>query len=125
MKKLLLTLCSLVLLGAFSLNAADLTGKWTGTVDFKDDGGEARTMPVFMILKQDGNRLTGSAGDKEEEQHPFQKGSVDGNNVTIDIEADDAVFHLELKVDGDQIAGDVRKGDGPKMKLSVKRVKET
>jgi hypothetical protein len=120
MKSILL---SLLLAAAWSLSGADLTGKWSGTVDIKDDG-EARTIPVIMVLKQEGNNLTGTAGP-EEEQHPIQKATVDGDNVTMEVDSGEAIYYLELKVDGDQITGKVKQGaDGEKMNISMKRVKQ-
>jgi|HubBroStandDraft_2_1064218.scaffolds.fasta_scaffold313876_1 hypothetical protein len=116
-------LVSLLLLAAWTLSASDLTGKWSGTVDMKQDG-EAQTIPVIMIVKQDGNKLTGTAGP-EEDQHAIQKGLVDGDTITMEVDSGEEIFYLELKVDGDQITGAVKQGtDGEKMKIALKRVKQ-
>lgn len=118
-------LLSLLLLAGWCLSAADLTGKWSGTVAVKDDGGDSQDVAVMVTLKQDGNTLTGTAG-AEGEEHPIQKGVVNGDTVTFEVDSGDAIYYLELKVDGDQLTGEVKNGaDGPKMKLSLKRVKET
>ncbi|HEV8043286.1 MAG TPA: hypothetical protein VGP62_30690 [Bryobacteraceae bacterium] len=120
MKSILL---SLLLAAAWTLSAADLTGKWAGTVDMKQDG-DSQTIPVVMIVKQEGNKLTGTAGP-EEDQHAIQKGVVDGDTVTMEVDGGEAIFYLELKVDGDQISGAVKQGtDGEKMKIALKRVKQ-
>jgi len=122
MKSILL---SLLLLAAatFALSATDLTGKWSGTVDLKQDG-EAQTIPVIMIVKQDGDKITGTAGP-EDEQHPIQNGKIDGNKVTMEVDSGEALYYLELEVDGDQITGNVKQGsDGESMKIVLKRVKE-
>ncbi|MGD0301375.1 MAG: hypothetical protein ABSE86_30220 [Bryobacteraceae bacterium] len=120
MKSILL---SLLLAAAWTLSGADLTGKWAGTVDMKQDG-EAQTIPVVMIVKQEGNKLTGTAGP-EEDQHTIQKGVVDGDTVTLEVDGGEAIYYLELKVDGDQISGAVKQGtDGEKMKIALKRVKQ-
>lgn len=116
-------LISLLLLSAGSCAAADVSGKWSGTIDLKEDG-QAKTVPAFLILKQDGSNLTGSGGGNETDQHPIRKGMVDGDNVTLEVQDGDSVFTLTLKVDGDQITGVVGKDDSPKMKISLKRVKE-
>jgi hypothetical protein len=114
---------SLLLAAAWTLSGADLTGKWSGTVDMKQDG-EAQTIPVVMIVKQDGNKLTGTVGT-EDEQHAIQKGLVDGDTVTMEADNGEAIYYLELKVDGDQISGAVKAGaDGEKMKIALKRVKQ-
>jgi hypothetical protein len=120
MKSILL---SLLLAAAWSLSGADLSGKWSGTVDLKEDG-ETRTIPVIMVLKHEGNKLTGTAGP-EEEQHPIQNGNVDGDNVTMEVDSGEAIYYLELKVDGDAISGKVKQGaDGEKMNISMKRAKQ-
>jgi hypothetical protein len=120
MKSILL---SLLLAAAWTLSASDLTGKWAGTVDIKQDG-EAQTIPVIMIVKQDGNKLTGTAGP-EEDQHTIQKGIVDGDTITMEVDTGEAIYYLELKVDGDQISGAVKEGaDGEKTKIALKRVKQ-
>jgi hypothetical protein len=77
-----------------------------------------------MIVKQDGNKLTGTAGP-EEDQHAIQKGLVDGDTITMEVDSGEEIFYLELKVDGDQITGAVKQGtDGEKMKIALKRVKQ-
>lgn len=120
MKSILL---SLLLAGAFTLSGADVSGKWSGTVDLKQDG-EAHTIPVIMVLKQEGSKVTGTAGP-EEEQHPIQKGSVDGDTITLEVDSGDALYYLELKLDGDAMSGNVKQGaDGEKMKIAMKRVKQ-
>jgi hypothetical protein len=120
MKSILL---SLLLAAAWTLSAADLSGKWAGTVDMKEDG-NAQAMSVVMIVKQDGNKLTGTAG-VEEDQHPIQKGIVDGDTVTFEVDSGEAIYYLELKLDGDQLSGAAKAGpDGEKMKIALKRVKQ-
>ena len=120
MKSILL---SLLLAAAWTLSASDLTGKWAGTVDMKEDG-NAQAMSVVMIVKQDGNKLTGTAG-VEEDQHPIQKGIVDGDTVTFEVDSGEAIYYLELKLDGDQLSGAAKAGpDGEKMKIALKRVKQ-
>jgi uncharacterized protein involved in tellurium resistance len=119
MKSIVLTL--LLLLGAWTAAAADLSGRWTGTIDVKENG-ESRTVPVLLILKQEGTKLTGSGGGSEDDQHAILKGSVEGDKVTIEAEGNEhGNFHLELKVDGDQMTGDVRRGDSERMKMTLKR----
>ena len=120
MKSILL---SLLLAAAWSLSGADLSGKWSGTADIKDSG-EVRTIPLIMVLKQEGNKLTGTIGP-EEEQHPIQNGNVDGDNVTMEVDSGEAIYYLEMKLDGDQLSGKAKQGaDGEKLNVSMKRVKQ-
>jgi hypothetical protein len=116
-------LCFLLLLGAFGLGAANLSGKWSGSIDVVEDG-QARTVSVLLMLKHDGAKLSGTAGSDESDQHTITKANVDGDKVSLEVDGGDVTFYLDLKVDGDQMTGDARRGDSPKMKMSVKRVKE-
>jgi hypothetical protein len=117
-------LLSLLLLVAGGLGAADLSGKWSGTVDVKEDG-QSRTVSALLVLKQDGKTLTGTAGGEENDRLHIRKGTVEGNAVTLEVQGEDAVFYVDLTVDGDQMNGNARRGEsGEKMKLSLKRVKE-
>jgi hypothetical protein len=61
------------------------------------DDGQAQTVSVFLILKQDGNKLSGTAGEDENDQHDISKATIDGEKVS-------------LEVDGDQMTGDARRG---------------
>jgi hypothetical protein len=64
-------LLAILALSALSLGAADLTGKWAGTVEIQRDG-ESKTEPALVILKQAGMTLTGSGGPNESEQHEMR-----------------------------------------------------
>jgi hypothetical protein len=115
----------LLTLAAVSLMAADATGTWTGTlVVSKPDGGQDRT--AHLVLKQEGNKLTGTAGPSADEQHPIENGKAEDGNLTFDVPTEEAVMKFTLKLDGDEIKGDIKRerdGATETAKLSVKRVK--
>jgi hypothetical protein len=123
-------LLSILAVFTLSLCAADLTGKWSGTIQVKKDG-DAKTEPALVILKQEGAVLTGSGGPHEGEQHAMRNGKVEGNKITFEIalgEGGDRVMRFNLTAAGDQIDGDVtapNKGNGEPetARLSLKRVK--
>jgi hypothetical protein len=74
-----------------------------------------------MILKQEGDKLTGSGGPNESEQIPISNGKVDGDRLTCQINE----MNFELRVKEDQIEGDItreRDGQTQNAKLSLKRV---
>jgi hypothetical protein len=50
-----------VVLSVAAAMAGDVTGTWTGT--FKVSSGD-HTIPQVIVLKQDGNKLTGSASGR-------------------------------------------------------------
>ena len=93
MKRAFAILATIVLFATL-LFAADLTGTWNAKVQLGDQSGS----PTF-VLKQDGEKLTGTysgaLGDA-----PI-KGTVKGNEVTIDFEASGVQIHYAGKVDSD------------------------
>jgi hypothetical protein len=112
----------LLTLFAAAVIAADATGTWTGvlTPRGKESG------PAHLILKQDGAKLTGTAGPNEGKQHPIENGKVENGNITFEVPTGDAVMKFNLKHDGDEIKGDVtREGESgtDTATLAVKREK--
>jgi uncharacterized protein (TIGR03435 family) len=72
----------------------DITGKWTGgqfTINFK----------------QEGNKLSGTAGPMSSEQYPLQEAALDGDHVTFRIGA----FAFDLHIEGKVIRGEAKMGD--------------
>ena len=99
----------LSILGLFTLSlcAADVSGKWSGTIEIKRDG-ESKAEPAFVILKQEGMTLTGSGGPRESEQHAMQNGKVEGSKITFEIALGaERVMSFNLTATGDEINGDV------------------
>ncbi|HLJ46661.1 MAG TPA: hypothetical protein VKU01_11670 [Bryobacteraceae bacterium] len=97
MKKLI-TCFALFCVGLF----ADVSGKWTGTAEVTADGSQSKTSTT-LDLKQDGNALTGSAGQNGE--YRIRKGTLDGNTLKIELDVDGQSYYLVLTVDGDKIKG--------------------
>lgn len=124
MKSLFLTL----LLVTLPLGAIDISGKWTGGFEAQNNEGEKKTEPVLMILKQEGDKLTGSGGPNEGEQHAFQNGKVEGDKVSFEITlGNGGTIYFNLTVTGDEIKGDMkraREGREQTAKLSLKRLVE-
>jgi hypothetical protein len=98
----------LVWLSAFTL-LADVTGKWSGTGSKGDE-----SHPLFFVLKQDGKTLTGSGGPSEDEQHPMEPGTVEGDRLKFKVIAGKGVLSFDLKASGDEINGqaEFKKDDG-------------
>ena len=80
---------------AFSalLGATDVSGKWSG-------------FPIYLTLKQDGNTVTGSAGESEDDQIPFQSGSIEDDRLTLKLGS----MEISLVIEGDQMSGEVHQG---------------
>jgi hypothetical protein len=113
------TLLVCLSLCASSLPAADVTGTWVGTLEY--EGGAAKS--AYLILKQTGSELTGTAGPSEEKQTAIRNGKVDGNEVSFEMQASRLMkFTLRL-VDG-RLQGDVTEesnGGSKTFKLRVER----
>lgn len=114
----------LLAVSATTFSATNVTGKWSGTLQV---AGETDTKPAYMILKQDGDKLSGSGGPTESEQHPFDGGKVEGNKLTFDVPLGEKSMHFEMEANGDQITGQVsqqNEGATETAKISLKRVTE-
>ena len=60
-------------------------------------------------MGQDGNKLTGSGGPNETEQHPFENGKVEGDRLTFEVLQ---AIQFDLQVKGDEITGGMKRGGG-------------
>lgn len=127
MKKPFFFTCLFVvaLSSAAALCATNVTGRWSGSLQMQ---GETESKPAYVILKQDGSKLTGSAGPDESEQHSFVGGKVEGNKLTFDVSlGGEGSMHFDLQVEGDRITGQVRRGGEGRnevKKISLRRVVE-
>jgi hypothetical protein len=120
MKTLSLVFRSLLLLAfAASAVAADLSGKWKG--DLAGPGGN--TLETTMVLKVDGQKLTGTVTNMYGEEQ-IADGTVKGDDISFVILAGGGEFKLVYKgkVDGDQLKFTVTIGDMGEGQLTVKRV---
>jgi hypothetical protein len=105
MKKAFAILTTVVLFSA-ALYAADLTGAWNAKVDLGSAGGGT---PSF-VLKQEGEKLTGTYSGQLGEA-PLH-GTIKGNEVVWDFEVSGAQVHYAGKIDstGNKIEGTVDYG---------------
>lgn len=112
----------LAILTVATLMAADATGTWTGTLT--PSPGEAG--PAHLVLKQEGNKVTGTAGPNAGEQHTITNGKAEDGNVTFELQTGESTMRFSLKQEGDEIKGDVtrdREGQKHTATLAVKREK--
>src|SRR5215831_5830542 len=105
MKRFLLAIPACLLVSSAMSGATDVSGKWAG-------------FPVYLTLKQDGNTVTGSAGESEDDQIPFQSGSIEDDRLTLKLGA----MEINLVVQGDQMSGEVHQGTRT-MKMVFRRLK--
>jgi hypothetical protein len=123
----LLSCILLVLALAMTAAAADVTGKWSGTyIVTAPDGSAGDANPAFLVLKQSGSTLTGTAGADESEQFPIEGAKLVDNKITGTVSpSDGAVYTISLTVNGDSMTGDLTVSQGGqtmKGKIELKRV---
>jgi hypothetical protein len=105
MKNLLLASLAGLLVCSIAPGATDVSGKWSGA-------------PFYFVFKQDGNKLSGTGGPSEKEQIvSFEDGVVEGDRITFTAGS----LQVDLRVDGDQIRGEMRNGEDT-LRVVLKRV---
>lgn len=111
----------LMALVGVTLAGANATGKWTGTMTL---GGDGRVVPALLVLKQDGDTVTGTAGADENQQYPIQNGKIDQGTVTFEVVTGNSTMKFALTQRDDDISGDVTRdheGRTETAKLAAKR----
>ena len=103
----LLCFCALLLVAAAGLMAdVDVSGKWSGTFIMDDGSGESHDSTALLVLKQDGNAVTGTAGPNEDQQWPIKTGKVEGDKITLEVQTDGPLVTFMLVLSGDHLKGD-------------------
>ena len=74
---------TLALLLAAPISAADIDGKWTGTID-----GGGGPMQLVYNFKADGATLTGSTTGPDGMEVKLSDGKIDGNNISFNLTLD-------------------------------------
>ena len=115
----------LLILSAAAL-MADATGKWSGAAKAPEMGDE--TQSLFFNFKQDGATLTGTGGPTEGDQHPMEKGTVEGDKLKFQVPVEGkGTIYFDLKTNGDEISGEAQfkrnEGESMKFQVALKKVK--
>jgi len=113
---LILFTCLLCLLQG----AVDVSGRWSGTIGLATGEG---SQPIYLVLHQDGTKLTGTVGPTAEIQPvPLQDGSVVDGTVHFKYERL-GTFTFDLKLKEDRLTGSNLPLEGqPSITISVRRV---
>ena len=120
---MLMGLAGLLMATVIAAPAADVKGKWDGTLLIVAEDGTKRQDTVLLILDQKENEITGTAGGGESDQHPITKGAIDGNKVVLRVTpANGRELRLELVLEDDTMNGSVTRGQ-QKAEVHVKRQK--
>jgi len=113
-----LAMCYLTLaLFAFgTLQAADVSGKWTGKVPSR--GGELRD--TTFVFKQDGTKLTGTmSGGQQDAQ--IEDGKVEGDKVSFSAQGGNAKILFKGTLSGSEIKFTRQREGGEAREFTAKR----
>ncbi|MBS1854460.1 MAG: hypothetical protein JST11_03770 [Acidobacteria bacterium] len=84
--------------------AADVSGKWAGKTRMSISGRiEEDTM--FLTLKQEGARVTGTAGPTQEQQAAIRNGKIEEDRVTFELPVPNGIFVFDVRLAGDRLKG--------------------
>ncbi|MBZ5610757.1 MAG: hypothetical protein LAP38_21040 [Acidobacteriia bacterium] len=72
-----------LLVFAFMAVAADVDGKWTGTVSTPNGD-----FPMNFTFKADGGTLTGTMLGMDGKDNPIKDGKIDGSNIAFSVDLD-------------------------------------
>jgi len=105
MKRSLLTVLTSLLFGMTLFGAEDASGTWSGS-------------PFYMVLKQEGGKVTGTCGPGRSQQGTIENGQIQSDRMTFNV----GPFMFDLRVSGDEIKGEMHKGTDEAMNIYLKRV---
>ena len=107
MKRLIGIAAVSLLLATVLLAAEDLTGKWSGSFNMTLDG-QTREDAVYMVLKQSGAELTGTAGPNVNQQWPILKGKIEVDKVTFEVQTDEPLIKFDLTLTEGHLKGNAK-----------------
>jgi hypothetical protein len=68
-------------------NAADVSGKWNGFLEFKGEEGKTQTAPAHADLTQQADVVTGRIWKEEGQQFEIEQGKITGNEISFKFRA--------------------------------------
>jgi hypothetical protein len=106
----------LLLAVALALPAADVAGKWAGTVDIPEG-----TYQVTLTLEQKGDEIGGTIATSSEGSFPVLKGKLSGNKLFFEVPAGGQVYAVECVYENGRLTGVVKPSGGGSGKIDVAR----
>ena len=103
-----------LLLTSFAI-AADIDGRWSGTITGMD-------MQIDFKFKAEGSKLTGFHIVNGTET-VIENGKIDGNNISFSVKLDIGKFEHKGVISGDQIKMTYDDGSGQTGEIVVKKAK--
>lgn len=119
----LLAVFALLALCAGLVQAADVTGKWTGQVPGRD--GQMRE--ITYTFKADGETLTGTMSGFRGQEMPISDGKISGDTLSFVVKVEFGGNAMEWKHTGKIVGEEIqmkREGSrGPAREFTLKRAK--
>lgn len=107
MHRLWLFLCLPVLLGA-----AEVSGKWSGSIEVADPaGGSSITTPVRAEFEQKVNLVSGRIGRREDERaESIRNGKIEGTKISFEVSSPEttSAMKFSLVLQGDHLEGEMK-----------------
>jgi hypothetical protein len=103
----------LVPLFALTMFGADITGKWSGSIEVSDPStGDKINTPVKVVFDQKEGTISGKIGRSEDDHsEDIRNGKLEGNRLTFDVQPPEATsamkFQLVLVAD-DRMEGEMK-----------------
>lgn len=123
-QRMMAAVAAAVAILAVVVQAADVTGKWTGQVPARDGA----TREATFTLKQDGEKLTGTMTGPQGSEIELKDGAVKGDDVSFNVELSFGGNNVKMAYKG-KVAGDemkltrTREGAAPSPEFTLKRAK--
>jgi len=93
---------------ALALSGADVSGKWSGTIDIEDSG---TTVPINVELVQKSGEVSGKVGRAGSgDEGTIRNGKVDGTKVSFEVVSAEtsSPFKWTLMLANDQLEGEMK-----------------
>jgi hypothetical protein len=95
--------------GVIAQIPAGLTGTWEGTSTFGNADHNSSSLPLVMVLRQDGDTFAGSVGpDADHQLLLISNGKITGSTFSFDVSNGEAKINIVGQLNGRQTSGDFR-----------------
>ncbi len=103
----------LIPLFALTMFGADITGKWSGSIEVSDPStGDTINTPVKVVFDQKDSTVSGKIGRTEDDQsEDIRNGKLEGNRITFDVQPPEATSAMKFQlvlIANDRIEGEMK-----------------
>jgi hypothetical protein len=95
------------------VNAADVSGKWRGSLEGQGEDGATVAIPAHAELKQAGGAITGTVWKDASHVYAIEKGKIGGNQINFEFTAPEGSEgrlegEIQFEVEGAKVAGKLK-----------------